>query len=109
MDTGSHDSLIPETDGKSKGSDDPAARRETLAAHRTPVVLIVDTIAHRSAAIKAWAWQHRGVRPMFATTSTVADAETAAREQPEVAILHPGVPQRTRWHRRRRAASDCPP
>ena len=87
MDTGSHDSLIPETEGKSKGSDDPAAaRREALAAHRTPVVLVVDTVAHRSAAIRAWTWQHRGVRPMFATTSTVA-YETASREQPEVAIL----------------------
>ena len=86
MDTGSHDSTIPETDGKPRGSDDPAARRETLAAHRTPIVLVVDAVAHRSAAIRAWAWQHRGIRPMFATTSTAA-YETASREQPEVAIL----------------------
>ena len=86
MDTGSHDSLIPDTEPASKGTDDPKATRETLAAHRTPTALIVDTVAHRSAAIKAWAWQHRGVRPMFATTSTAA-YETATREQPDVAIL----------------------
>ncbi len=86
MDSGPHDSTVPETDGKSRESRDPAARRETLAAHRTPIVLVVDAVAHRSAAIRAWAWQHRGVRPLFATTSTVA-YETASREQPEVAIL----------------------
>jgi DNA-binding response OmpR family regulator len=79
MDTGSHDSIIPETDLTPKGSDDPATRR-------TPVVLVLDAVAHRSAAIKAWAWQHRGVRPLFVTTSTAA-YETASREQPEVAIL----------------------
>ena len=80
MATGSHNSVIPENDlPPSKGSDDPTARR-------IPVVLVVDAGVHRSAAIKAWAWQHRGVRPMFATTSTAA-YETASREQPEVAIV----------------------
>jgi PleD family two-component response regulator len=79
MDTGSHDSIIPEKDLASKGSEDPATRR-------TPVVLVVDAVAHRSAAIKAWAWQHRGVRPVFAATSTAA-YEVASREQPEVAII----------------------
>jgi PleD family two-component response regulator len=86
MDTGSHDSTVPETDAKSKASDDPAARRETFGAQRTPIVLVVDGAAHRAAAIRAWAWQHRGVRPLFATSSTVA-YDTATREQPEVAIL----------------------
>ena len=80
MATGSHNSVIPENDlPPSKGSDDPTARR-------IPVVLVVDAGAHRSAAIKAWAWQHRGVRPLFANTSTAA-YETASREQPEVAIV----------------------
>ena len=87
MDTGSHDSTIPETDGRARAADDATGRREALAAaHRTPLVLVVDAVAHRAAAIRAWAWQHRGVRPLFATTSTTA-YETAAREQPEVAIL----------------------
>jgi len=87
MDTGSHDSTIPETDGRARAADDATGRREALAAaHRTPLVLVVDAVAHRAAAIRAWAWQHRGVRPLFATTSTIA-YETAAREQPEVAIL----------------------
>jgi DNA-binding NarL/FixJ family response regulator len=49
-------------------------------------VLVVDAAAHRSAAIRAWAWQHRGIRPLFATTSTIA-YDTASRDQPEVAIL----------------------
>jgi PleD family two-component response regulator len=80
MATGSHESIIPETDLTPKGSDDPATRR-------TPAVLVVDSEAHRSAAIKAWAWQHRGVRALFATTSTAA-YETASREQPEVAIIN---------------------
>jgi CheY-like chemotaxis protein len=79
METSSHDSIVPEKDATSQGSDDPTTRR-------TPIVLVVDAVAHRSAAIKAWAWQHRGVRPMFATTSTAA-YETGVREQPEVAIL----------------------
>ena len=86
MDTGSHDSTIPETDLKSGAADDQTARRETLAAHRTPVVLVVDAVAHRAAAIRAWSWQHRGIRPLFAATATAA-YETANREQPEVAIL----------------------
>jgi len=70
MDTGSHDSTIPETDGRARAADDATGRREALAAaHRTPLVLVVAT-----------------PRPLFATTSTTA-YETAAREQPEVAIL----------------------
>jgi DNA-binding NarL/FixJ family response regulator len=86
MDTGSHDSIFPETDFKSGAVDDSPGRRDTLAAQRTPVVLVVDAVAHRAAAIKAWSWQHRGIRPVIATTATAA-YEAANSEQPEVAIL----------------------
>jgi PleD family two-component response regulator len=87
MDTGSHDSTIPEIDERAGATDEAAAKREAVAAaHRTPVVLVVDSVAHRAAAIRAWAWQRRGVRPLFASTSTLA-YDTAAREQPEVAIV----------------------
>src|SRR5439155_24063720 len=69
-----------------EADDDPAKREAIAAAHRVPVVLVVDGVAHRAAAIRAWAWQRRGVRPVFATTATLA-YEAAAREQPEVAIV----------------------
>jgi CheY-like chemotaxis protein len=84
---GTHDSTIPEPDPKAREADDAPAKREAVAAgHRVPVVLVVDAVAHRAAAIRAWAWQRRGVRPVFATTATLA-YEAAAREQPEVAIV----------------------
>lgn len=87
MAMGSHDSTIPEPDPKAREADDAPAKREAAAvAHRVPVVLVVDAVAHRAAAIRAWAWQRRGVRPVFATSATLA-YETAAREQPEVAIV----------------------
>src|SRR3954451_12088508 len=87
MDTGSQDSTIPEPGPKAGEADDPPAKREAIAAaHRVPVVLVVDAVAHRAAAIRAWAWQRRGVRPVFATTATLA-YEAAAREQPEVAMI----------------------
>jgi CheY-like chemotaxis protein len=87
MDSGSHDSTIPEVDAKTRAAEDAPGRREAVAAaHRTPVVLVVDAVAHRAAAIRAWAWQRRGVRPVFATSAAVA-YEAASREQPEVAIV----------------------
>lgn len=87
MDSRQHDSTIPEIDASARTGDDPSAKREAVAAaHRTPVVLVVDAVPHRAAAIRAWAWQRRGVRPLFAATATVA-YETASREQPEVAII----------------------
>ncbi len=87
MDSGSHDSTVPEVDPKARASDEASGKRDAIAAgHRTPAVLVVDTVPHRSAAIRAWAWQHRGVRPLFAATATLA-YETAGREQPEVAII----------------------
>lgn len=91
MVSGPHDSIndstIPELDAKARLAEEGPAKREAVAAaHRTPVVLVVDTVPHRAAAIRAWAWQRRGVRPLFATTATVA-YETASREQPEVAIV----------------------
>jgi CheY-like chemotaxis protein len=87
MDTGSHDSIIPETDLKPGPADDGEARRGALAASRTPVVLVVDTTAHRVAAVKAWSWQHRGIRPVVAGTATSA-YEAASSEQPEVALIN---------------------
>ncbi|HEY4187426.1 MAG TPA: hypothetical protein VGP07_20285 [Polyangia bacterium] len=87
MDTGSHDSIIPEADFKSEAADDSEARRGALAASRTPVVLVVETTAHRVAAIKAWSWQHRGIRPLVAGTATSA-YEAASGEQPEVALIN---------------------
>ncbi len=87
MDSGPHDSTIPEVDAKARAADEPADKREaTAAAHRSPVVLVVDAVPHRAAAIRAWAWQRRGVRPLFSTSASVA-YEMAAREQPEVAIV----------------------
>lgn len=87
MDTGSHDSIFPEVDVKAAAADDAAARRDALSASRTPVVLVVDTTPHRVAAIKAWSWQHRGVRPVVASTASAA-YEVASREQPEVALVN---------------------
>ncbi len=87
MDTGSHDSVIPEADYKHDAMDESAARRDALAAGRTPVVLVVDTTAHRLAAIKAWSWQQRGIRPVVASSATTA-YEAASGEQPEVAIVN---------------------
>jgi DNA-binding NarL/FixJ family response regulator len=87
MVTGSHDSTIPEPDPKARDADDAAAKRDAAAVgHRIPVVLVVDAVPHRAAAIRAWAWQRRGVRPVFATTATSA-YDTASREQPEVALV----------------------
>jgi CheY-like chemotaxis protein len=87
MDTGSHDSTVPEPGPEAEEADDAPAKREAIAAaHRVPVVLVVDAVAHRAAAIRAWAWQRRGVRPVFATTATLA-YQAAAREQPEVAMI----------------------
>ena len=87
MDTGSHDSIIPEVELRPPPADDSVARREALAGSRTPVVLIVDTTAHRLAAIRAWSWQHRGIRPVVASSATTA-YEAASREQPEVALVN---------------------
>jgi len=87
MDSGSHDSTIPEIEARARRAEEAPDKREaTAAAHRTPVVLVVDAVPHRAAAIRAWAWQRRGVRPLFATSAGVA-YEMAAREQPEVAII----------------------
>lgn len=87
MDSGSHDSTVPEVDARARAPEDAAGKREAIAvAHRNPAVLVVDAVPHRAAAIRAWAWQRRGVRPLFAATATLA-YETAAREQPEVAII----------------------
>jgi len=86
MDSGPHDSTIPEVDAKARPGEPPDKREATAAAHRAPVVLVVDAVPHRAAAIRAWAWQRRGVRPLFATAATVA-YEMASREQPEVAII----------------------
>jgi PleD family two-component response regulator len=88
MGTGTYDSTVPEPDGKARDSseDAPGKREAVAASHRVPVVLVVDAVPHRAAAIRAWAWQRRGVRPLFAASATIA-YETAAREQPEVAII----------------------
>ena len=87
MGTGSYDSTIPEVDPNARQAADAPAKREAVAVgHRIPVVLVVDAVPHRAAAIRAWAWQRRGVRPVFATTATSA-YETASREQPEVALI----------------------
>jgi hypothetical protein len=92
MDTSSSDSIVVADAGALAASpsvaatDELALRRESQQSQRPTAVLLVDAGAPRAAAFKAWAARHGGVRPLVAATSTAAFT-TAAREQPEVAVL----------------------